>query len=104
MTPITMTARYIRLQLVRDPFRLSESNGKGNQDMISSTHDEVRQLLKEFGVTADETIMAYVLEEKPVQPLRLRIRLEDLTQYERPPAQPLHLEVEGTVTPPPGVR
>jgi hypothetical protein len=67
--------------------------------MRSEAHDEVRRLLKEFGVTADETISAYLIETKPSRPLRLRIVLEDLTQYESQPAQQLHLEVEGDVHP-----
>ena len=67
--------------------------------MRSEAHDEVRRLLKEFGVTADETISAYLIETKPSRPLRLRIVLEDRTQYESPPAQQLHLEVEGEVHP-----
>ena len=28
--------------------------------MVSSAHDDVRRLLKEFGVSADETVMAYI--------------------------------------------
>ena len=66
--------------------------------MVSTAHDDVRKLLKEFGVTADETIMAYMIEQKPKRPLHLRIVLEDVTEYESPPAQALRLEVSGTVT------
>jgi hypothetical protein len=67
--------------------------------MRSEAHDEIRRLLKEFGVTADETVSAYLIENKPSQPLRLRIVLEDLTQYASPPQEKLHLEVEGEVHP-----
>ena len=67
--------------------------------MRSQAHDEIRKLLKEFGVTADETISAYLIETKPSLTLRLRIVLEDLTPYESPPAQALHIEVEGEVHP-----
>jgi hypothetical protein len=67
--------------------------------MPSNAHDDIRKLLKEFGLTADETVSAYLIEEKPAQPLRLRIVLEDLTTYANPPARPLRVEVEGDVKP-----
>jgi len=67
--------------------------------MRSGAHDDIRKLLKEFGLTADETVSAYLIESKPSRPLKLRIVLEDLTAYETPPAQPLRVEVEGEVTP-----
>ena len=65
--------------------------------MQSKAHDDIRRLLKEFGVTADETISAYLIEAKPAQPLRLRIVLEDLTEYSTQPREKLYLEVEGEV-------
>ena len=67
--------------------------------MVSSAHDDVRRLLKEFGVSADETIMAYIIEQKPKRPLQIRIVLEDVTEYDAAPPQVLRLEVSGTVTP-----
>ena len=67
--------------------------------MVSSAHDDVRRLLKEFGVSADETVMAYIIEQKPKRPLQIRIVLEDVTQYDAPPPPALRLEVSGTVTP-----
>ena len=67
--------------------------------MASTAHDDVRKLLKEFGVSADETVMAYLLEKKPSRPLRLRLTLEDVTVYDVPPAERLRLEVSGVVTP-----
>lgn len=67
--------------------------------MRSTAHDDIRKLLKEFGLTADETVTAFLIEEKPKQPLRLRIVLEDLTQYETPPSRQLRVEVEGQVSP-----
>jgi hypothetical protein len=67
--------------------------------MPSTSHDDIRKLLKEFGLTADETVTAYIIEHKPSQPLRLRITLEDLTEYESPPQERLEVTVEGTVAP-----
>jgi hypothetical protein len=67
--------------------------------MRSQAHDDIRRLLKEFGLTADETISAYLIENKPSLPLRLRIVLEDLTEYDSPPTQRLHVEIQGEVVP-----
>jgi hypothetical protein len=67
--------------------------------MPSTAHDDIRRLLKEFGLTADETVSAYLIEHKPAKPLRLRIVLEDLTSYDTPPAKALRVEVEGDVVP-----
>lgn len=65
----------------------------------SNAHDDIRKLLKEFGLTADETVSAYFIEEKPSRTLRLRIVLEDVTAYETAPSRPLRVEVEGDVGP-----
>jgi hypothetical protein len=67
--------------------------------MPSTAHDDIRKLLKEFGLTADETVTAYIIEEKPSRPLHLRITLEDVTPYDSPPSRPLRVEVEGSVAP-----
>ncbi len=64
--------------------------------MNSATHDDIRKLLKQFGLTADETLSAYIVENKPTQPLRLRIVLEEITDVG---ASPLRVEVEGVVKP-----
>jgi hypothetical protein len=67
--------------------------------MRSATHDDIRRLLKEFGLTADETVSAFIIENRPAHPLRLRVVLEDLTEYETAPQYPLRVEVEGEVVP-----
>ena len=67
--------------------------------MHSAAHDEIRRLLKEFGLTADETVSAYLIENKPARPIRLRIILEDVTAYDEPPERSLRVEVVGEVTP-----
>jgi len=60
--------------------------------------DDIRRLLKEFGVRADGAIVTHLAQAPGTQALRLRFTLEDLTDYggEVPP-QRLHLEVEGTI-------
>lgn len=60
--------------------------------------DDIRRLLKEFGVRADGAIVAHLATSPGAAPLRLRFTLEDLTDYGSPaPAQRLHLEIEGYV-------
>jgi hypothetical protein len=60
--------------------------------------DDIRRLLKEFGVRADGAIVAQMAAAAGEQPLRLRCTLEDLTDYGAgAPSTRLHLEVEGTI-------
>lgn len=66
--------------------------------MAEDSRDDIRRLLKGFGVRADGAIVTHLVQASGTQPLRLRFTLEDLTDYggEAPP-QRLHLEVEGTI-------
>jgi hypothetical protein len=62
------------------------------------SRDNIRQLLKEFGASADGAIAAHLARVAGPQPLRLRCTREDLTEYGgEAPSQRLRLEVEGTV-------
>ncbi|HSM58069.1 MAG TPA: hypothetical protein VK879_18075 [Candidatus Sulfomarinibacteraceae bacterium] len=66
--------------------------------MSDNRRQDIRRLLKTFGVRADETISAYLEEHGDVEELRVRVTLEDLTDYEgSPPGEPLRLEVEETI-------
>lgn len=66
--------------------------------MEESSRTDIRRLLKEFGVRADEAIVAHLARNPGAGPLRLRLTLEDLTDYgDRPPDRPLGLVVEGEV-------
>ena len=67
--------------------------------MHSHAHDDIRKLLKEFGLTTDETVSAHFIETKPNRPLKLRLVLEDVTPYEIPPAEALRVEIEGEIRP-----
>ncbi len=67
--------------------------------MPSNAHEDIRKLLKEFGLTADETVSAYLIQQNVDRPLRLRIVLEDVTVYEAQPSDPLRVVVEGEVSP-----
>jgi hypothetical protein len=63
-----------------------------------SARDEIRSLLKEFGVQADEAIVTHLARHPKIESLRLRIVLEDITTYdESPPTSPLSLTIEGDI-------
>lgn len=66
--------------------------------MNGTTRDDIRSLLKEFGVRADEAIVTYLARNQEISNLQLRLSLEDLTEYrEALPSSPLSLTVEGEV-------
>jgi hypothetical protein len=66
--------------------------------MEDTTRQDIRRLLKTFGIQADEAIMAHLAQLTGVAALQLRVTLADVTDYgENPPANPLHLEIEGEV-------
>jgi hypothetical protein len=65
-------------------------------------HDEtaqmdIRRLLKTFGVQADTAIVEHLLNHPDLETLRLRIRLEDVTEYSDRKVQPLSFVVEGNI-------
>ncbi len=67
--------------------------------MEGSARDDIRSLLKEFGVRADEAIVTHLARNQDIENLKLRLTLEDLTQYgEFYPEIPLSLTVEGVIT------
>ncbi len=66
--------------------------------MQDATRDDIRRLLKTFGVKADEAIIAHLAQASGNRPLRLRVTLEDLTDYAgSPPPNKLGFTVEGEV-------
>jgi hypothetical protein len=66
--------------------------------MSDSTRDDIRRLLKTFGIDADEAITTYLTHITGEKPLRLRIILEDITDYgDSPPAETLKVVIEGEV-------
>lgn len=66
--------------------------------MEEITQNDIRRLLKSFGVQSDQAIAAH-LERNPTLPaLRLRLVLEDITDYgDSLPPEALHFEIEGVV-------
>jgi hypothetical protein len=66
--------------------------------MESTSRDDIRMLLKTFGIQADEAIIRHLTRTPGDQPLRLRLILEDLTSYgETLPEKTLHLTIEGEI-------
>ncbi len=66
--------------------------------MEDSSRDDIRKLLKTFGIQADEAIIAHLARNPDQQSLRIRLLLEDLTDYgDTLPEEPLRLEIEGDI-------
>lgn len=66
--------------------------------MGSTSRDDIRTLLKTFGIQADEAIIRHLARTPGDQPLQLRLTLEDVTSSgEAPPAEALHLMIEGEI-------
>lgn len=66
--------------------------------MDDTTRNDIRKLLKNFGILADEVITAHIDHFHGHQPLHLRLVLVDLTDYgDSPPEESLHMEIEGEV-------
>jgi len=67
---------------------------------LNATSDDIRRLLRGFGIKADEAIQAHVRNAQGVEALRLRIVVEDVTDYggTRASQAPRLLEVEGEVS------
>lgn len=65
--------------------------------MDNPGRDDIRRLLKTFGIAADEAILTH-LTRNPGGSRKVRLTLKDLTDYGgSPPDVPLHLEIEGEI-------
>ena len=66
--------------------------------MDSTSRDDIRKMLKSFGIQADEAIIAHLARHPGDVPLQIRITLEDMTDYPGEEPEPaLFLEVVGEV-------
>ena len=66
--------------------------------MEDNARQDIRRLLKSFGIQADEAIMAHLAQQAAGTVLQLRVTLEDITDYgDNAPADPLRLEIEAEV-------
>ena len=66
--------------------------------MTSSKRDDMRALLKNFGIQADEAVVVHLARNPNIQSLHVRLSLQDLTDYgDNEPAEPLAFELEGRI-------
>ena len=66
--------------------------------MDDTSRDDSRKLLKTFGIKADEVIIAHLARNPGDKPLRIKLVLEDVTNYgDAKPADALHMEIEGEI-------
>ncbi len=66
--------------------------------MESTSRDDIRNLLKTFGVKADELVVRHLARTGHAGPLRLALILEDRTDYGAADSgEHLHFEIEGQV-------
>lgn len=66
--------------------------------MEESSRNDIRRLLKTFGIQADEAMIAHLARNPEVAKLQVRLVLQDLTNYgDSPPDEPLHLEMDGDI-------
>ena len=64
----------------------------------TTSRDDIRQLLKTFGIKADEIVIAHLARNPGAPPLRIRLSIEDLTDYgSHPPDRALHFTLEGDI-------
>lgn len=66
--------------------------------MEDSSRNDIRRLLKTFGIQADEAMIAHLARNPEIARLQVRLVLQDLTDYgDSPPEEPLHLEMDGEI-------
>ena len=66
--------------------------------MESPSRDDIRALLKSFGIKADEVIISHLARNPGEKPLSIKLILKDNTDYgDAQPDGPLHLEIEGEI-------
>jgi hypothetical protein len=66
--------------------------------MSSDKRDDMRTLLKTFGIQADEAVIVHLARNPKLEGLRLRLTLLDLTDYgEHDSEGELSLVVEGMI-------
>jgi hypothetical protein len=49
--------------------------------MDNNSRKDIRRMLKVFGIRADETLVAHLARHPEVATLKIRITLEDITDY-----------------------
>lgn len=65
-----------------------------------TARDDIRKLLKTFGIQADEAIIRHLERLPEPKTLKIRLTLEDHTDYgNQVPDRPLALSIDGEVRP-----
>lgn len=66
--------------------------------MEESSRNDIRRLLKTFGIQADEAMIAHLARNPEIMRLQVRLVLQDLTDYgDTSPEERLHLEMDGEI-------
>ena len=66
--------------------------------MEDNSRKDIRALLKTFGVKADEAIVGHLATHPDVQQLKLKLTLEDQTDYgASSPSETLSLVIDGEI-------
>jgi hypothetical protein len=66
--------------------------------MEDNSRKSIRRMLKIFGIKADETLVAHLALNPNVAALKIRITLEDLTDYgDSPPQDPLSVTIDDEI-------
>lgn len=66
--------------------------------MEDTSRKDIRRILKTFGIGADEALVAHLARNPNLAAIRVRITLEDITDYgDVTPLQPLQLVVEDEI-------
>jgi hypothetical protein len=66
--------------------------------MKDDTRNDIRRALKQFGVKADEELVAYLALNSDITELNIRLTLEDITDYGKlAPENALSLVVEASI-------
>ncbi len=66
--------------------------------MEKFTRDDIRSLLKDFGVKADGAVITHFAQNIHIDSISIRLSLTDTTNYgDSAPGSPLELVVEGKI-------
>ena len=66
--------------------------------MEDNSRKDIRALLKTFGVKADEAIVGHLAKNPDVKQLKLKVTLEDMTDYgSHAPSESLSFVVDGQI-------
>ncbi len=67
-------------------------------DMDDQSRKDIRRILKTFGIRADELLVAHLARNPALSKLRVKITLEDMTEYDdSPDVEPANLVIEDEI-------